>query len=121
MRCNICLLAFIPVLICLNGSSFNAAAHMSSCPRCSQDGNTLATISGPNFINDAACLIGTANTGISIAPAAINIIPELINIVPEGVGIFPQGAARCVSTCARCPIMHACMQAVAAGSVQTAC
>ena len=66
----------------------------SSCRACRQDGNTLATVSGPNFINDAACLIGTANTGVAIAPAAINIIPELIDVVPTGVGVFPQGAAQ---------------------------
>jgi hypothetical protein len=85
-RLGACMHACLHVLMCLN----NLTNSTSSCPL-RQDGNTLATISGPNFINDAACLIGTANTGVSIAPAAINIIPELINVVPEGVGVFPQG------------------------------
>ena len=49
-----------------------------------RDGTSVGSVSGPNFINSAPCLIGTAVDGVAVAPSAINIIPQLISVNPAG-------------------------------------
>lgn len=49
-----------------------------------QAGTSVGTVSGPNFINSAPCLIGTSVDGVAVAPAAVNIIPQLISVNPAG-------------------------------------
>lgn len=75
-----------------------------------QDSTTAVSISGPDFINDAACLIGTANSGIAIAPNAISLIPQLIAVVPAGIAVVPQGK-QSAAPCTFC--MHRVRQGLA--------
>ena len=49
-----------------------------------RDGTSLGSVSGPNFINSAPCLIGTAVDGVAVAPSAISIVPQLISVNPAG-------------------------------------
>ena len=49
-----------------------------------QSGTSVGSVSGPNFINSAPCLVGTALNGVTVAPSAVNIIPQLISVNPAG-------------------------------------